>query len=112
MIQKRDIGICILLTILTLGIYGFFWFYKLTEEVNILSGDNSISPGMAILFTILTCGLYGVYWAYKMGQNISIAQNHKGIPADDKSILYLILSLCGLSIVVYALLQSEINSIL
>lgn len=111
MIENRNIGICVILSIVTCGIYGLFWFYKLTEETNIASGNNEISPGTAILFNILTCGLYGIYWAYKMGQNIAIAQNIRGIPTEDKSTLYLILSIFGLGLVVYILLQSDLNTL-
>jgi len=108
--QKRSVGVCIILTLITCGIYGLYWFYKLTEEINIASEDHSISPGAALLFTILTCGIYGIYWSYKMGKNMSKAQFLRGMSRDDNSILYLILSIFGLSIVVYAILQSELNS--
>lgn len=45
--QKRSVGVCIILTLITCGIYGLYWFYKLTEEINIASEDHSISPGAA-----------------------------------------------------------------
>ena len=110
MINRRNIGVCIVLTMLTCGIYGLYWFYRLTVETNIASGIEEVNPGTLILLCVATCGIYEIYWAYKMGRQIAIAQNNKGVYSDDKSILYMILRICGLGIVVYALLQSELNS--
>lgn len=107
--MQRNIGLSILFTFITFGIYGIYWFYKLTEETNSLSGDDTISPGLAILFSIITCGIYTLYWCYKMGQLIGVAREKHGYSKSDESILYLILSILGLDIVVYAIMQSHIN---
>lgn len=36
-IEQRNIGLCIVLSIVTCGIYGIYWFIKLTDEVNVLA---------------------------------------------------------------------------
>ena len=54
MIQQRNVGLAILFTIFTCGIYGIYWFIKLTDESNELSGMESTSGGVAFLFTVLT----------------------------------------------------------
>ena len=110
MFETKNIGVCFLLTILTCGIYGFYWIYTITNEMNVATGDNSISPTTAILFTILTCGIYGLYWAYKMGQNIRVIKEAQGLHGEENGVLYIILSFFGLSLVVYALIQSELNA--
>ena len=47
------------------GIYGLYWIYKLTEDVNTLKGDpNATSGGIVILLGIITCGIYMWYWLY------------------------------------------------
>jgi len=113
MIKKREVGTCILFSLLTCGIYTFYWLYKLTEDMNTLSGDYSISSVLAILFTPLTCGIYGVYWAYKMGQNVDKARSSRGLPpSNNTNILYLILAIFGLHMVVHILIQTEINSMI
>ena len=33
-IRRRSIGLCILLSIVTCGIYGLYWFICLTDESN------------------------------------------------------------------------------
>ena len=109
-IEKRNIALCIVLSIITCGIYGLYWLYKLTEDVNALSGDpNATSGGMVILFTLLSCGIYSIYWCYKMGEKLDAARAEQGTPTGSLSILYLVLSIFGLDIVAWALMQNEVN---
>ena len=44
-----------------------------------------------------------------MGKAINQAKINRGMPEDDKSILYLVLQLLGLGIVNYALMQNDLN---
>lgn len=109
---KRSIVTAILLSIVTCGIYGLYWLVCITNEANQASGDtNATSGGMVILFTLLTCGIYSYYWAYKMGERMATAGQRYGKPIENRSILYLILSLLGLGIVNYCLIQDDLNKL-
>ncbi len=76
-----------------------------------MSEDTRLSGGKALLFTIITCGIYSYYWAYLMGKAIMQAKSKKGLPADDNSVLYLILQIFGLGIVNWCLIQNDLNAI-
>lgn len=110
MIQKREIVTAILLSLVTCGIYGIYWFVVMTDDANKVNNENGTSGGMALLFTLLTCGLYSIYWNYKMGQRLYEAGQKQGKNINDNSILYLVLSLLGLGIVNYCLIQSDLNN--
>lgn len=111
MVKERNIAVCIVLTIITCGIYGIYWFIVLTDEINMASGEPGTSGGLSFLLALVTCNIYGIYWAYKMGQQLQVAKERNGMgPGSDNSILYLILSVVGLGIVAYALMQNELNS--
>lgn len=106
MVKQRNIALCIVFSILTFGIYGLYWFVKITDELNSLSNNNKSAGGaMAILFCILTCGIYGLYWYYKQGQKIDEITNNNG----NTGIVYLLLGLFGLGIIPYCLMQSTLN---
>ncbi len=111
--RQRSIGICILLTIITCGIYGIYWFIVLTDDANAASGQpNATSGGVAFLLTLVTCGIYGYYWAYKMGEKINQAKAQRGLPADSSlSIIYLLLQIFGLGIIGWALMQDNLNKL-
>jgi len=111
-IQERSIPMCIILSLVTCGIYGLIWFYNLTEDSNKVGDSKTASGGLAILYTLLSCGIYGIYWFYKLGAKIGEAQKKYGTgTGNDSAVLYLILSLVGLGIVPYILAQSELNKI-
>lgn len=108
--KRRDPVVAIILSIVTCGIYALYWFVCMTNDSNELADDpNATSGGMALLLGIVTCGIYLIYWNYKMGKKMYEIQLKNNVPATDNSILYLILSIFGLSIVNYFLIQSEIN---
>ena len=112
MIERRDIAVCIVLTLVTCGIYGIYWIVCLTNDVNTVSGDvNGTSGGMVVLLTIVTCGIYGIYWAYKQGEKLDFTKNNRGIPSSNSGVLYLILQIFGFGIIAYALMQNELNKL-
>lgn len=112
MIERRNIAVCIVLTLVTCGIYGIYWIVCLTNDVNTVSGDvNGTSGGMVVLLTIVTCGIYGIYWAYKQGEKLDFTKNNRGIPSSNSGVLYLILQIFGFGIIAYALMQNEPNKL-
>ena len=105
-VEKRELVKAIVLSIVTCGIYGIFWFVKLTDEMNAMTGrQNETSGGISFLLTLVTCGIYGIYWAYKMGEKTDELSGN----SSSNKILYLVLQLFGFGIVVYALAQDAIN---
>ena len=112
MIERRNIAVCIVLTLVTCGTYGIYWIVCLTNDVNTVSGDvNGTSGGMVVLLTIVTCGIYGIYWAYKQGEKLDFTKNNRGIPSSNSGVLYLILQIFGFGIIAYALMQNELNKL-
>lgn len=111
MIKEKNIVTCILLSIITCGIYGIVWFVNMTDDAAYANEDHNLSGGKAFLFTLITCGIYGIYWNYKMGKELYEAKTKKGLNASDNSVLYLILSIIGLGIVNYCLIQSDLNDL-
>lgn len=111
LVKNRSIALSIILSIITCGIYGLFWYAFMVDDANKVSGEyDSTSGGLTILYSLLTCGLYKIYWSYKVGKQLYNAGSNCGKDISDNSILYLILSLFGLSIISDALIQNDLNS--
>lgn len=109
-VEKRDIARCVIFSIITIGIYAFYWMYKLNTEVNVVSNEqNGTDSGMVILLTIVTIGIYGIYWAYKAGERVDRIHTMRGVPVGNNAVIYLICTLFGFSIVALALMQNELN---
>lgn len=106
-IQQRNIAVCIILSLVTCGIYLLYWYYKMSEEFRQLTGDDSLPDGvMTILLGLVTCNIYLLYWHYKMGQ---ACDKLKGDPNGNSAVLYLLLMLFGIGIASMALEQNAIN---
>lgn len=111
MVQERNIVLAVILSIITCGIYGIYWFICLTNDASKCADTPEFSGGKAFLFTLITCGIYGFYWYYKMGKTLKKANEKAGIDASDNALLYLILGIFGLGIVNYCIMQSELNTL-
>lgn len=105
MVKERSIVTCILLTIVTCGIYGLFWFVSLIDDVCTLQGKQREGV-KTLLLSLITCNIYGLYKWYVIGTEMD---QINGNSSGSTGIIYLLLNLFGLNIVTYALCQSEIN---
>ena len=110
--EERNIALSLILTIITCGIYGIYWFIVITDETKEYSNDTNMQSGVvAFLLTLITCGIYGWYWAYQMGKLMQKAQQNNKVADTDNSVLYLVLQFLGLGIVNYCILQNDLNII-
>ncbi len=104
---QRNIGISILLSIVTCGVYAYYWMYKMTQEITQYNNEDA-NPGIELVLSLFTCGIYFIYWNYKMGKRIAQAK----LSSSDDSILYLLLSIFGLGIVSLAIMQNNMNNMI
>ena len=111
MVQQRNIALCIVLSIVTCGIYGIYWFICLSNDANTVSRTNGTSGGTAFLLSLVTCGIYGFYWMFKQGEKLDAAKTAKGMPSSNSGIIYLVLAIFGLGIISFALMQDSINKL-
>lgn len=113
--KKRSVLSVILLTLVTCGIYGIYWFIVVTNEIEEDLADRSngcCSNGVsAFLLNLVTCGIYGVYWWYTEAKRLALLGELRGVNVSDNSMAYLVLSLFGLGIVSTVLMQNDMNAI-
>ena len=111
--KKRNVALCVILTIITCGIYGLYWMAQINNCVNELADPpKKTGGGVAVLLTIVTLGIYGFYWVYKMGGLLDAALAKRSMPTQNRSVIYLILQVIGLGFVGWILMQSTINSMI
>lgn len=97
MIQRRDFWMVLLLTIITCGIYGFYYIYQITKDLNTMAGNDgkTIDPAIAVVLSIVTCGIYEVWWYYQMGNRIQQMGMANNIPVEENGTTYLLWVLLG-----------------
>lgn len=115
---KRNIVVCILLSILTCGLYGLYWLACIANDINALEEEyTNYSGGMVVVLTILTCGLYLLYYVYMASRRIFYLFEDCGYRVSDNSIVNLLLSIAsyfvpGAIYIAFAIMQSDINKII
>lgn len=80
--ENRDIVTYVLLTLVTCGIYGYWFIYKMAQDANVLCADDGDeTPGLIvyIALSILTCGIYSLYWQYKLANRLQANAPRYGI---------------------------------
>ena len=111
-IKKRNIAVYLILSIVTCGIFGLYWFCTLNDDTNKISGHPEAMGGVAaLLLSLVTCGIYALFWMYNMGTRIDEAKAKRGLVGGNLGTLYLILTVFGLAWVAELLLQSELNKL-
>lgn len=98
------------LTLITFGIYGFYWYYQVNDEIRRYTRDESISPTrslMAILFgwIIIVPPFIAVY---NTAQHVQAIERREGIQPIIEPALVVIFMLL-LSIIVGFYMQAHLN---
>lgn len=111
MLKKRGVFLSILFSILTCGIYTYFWIGSLSNDISDCLGEQRDGTKDVVL-TFITCGLYLFYWNYKTAKRMVNVQEKYGIRASDNSVLYLLISFVGLIIIPLWIMQSNMNEVI
>ena len=105
-IKQRNIVTCILLSLVTCGIYGIYWLVMMAKEA--VSVKDPMDNGILEIVLMLFLPFLGFFLAEKKFAEGCAA---KGVPHSDNSILYLILGLVGLGIVSACMMQNDLNKL-
>lgn len=112
-VKEKSIGLCVVLSIVTCGIYGIYWLYTIAHDLNDLcesqNQEKGAEPGLVVVLGIVTCGIYSLYYLWKAGKMVASLTRSNGQHPSDDSIVLMVLSLLQLSLVSYCILQSHIN---
>lgn len=114
-IETRSIPVCIVLSLVTCGIYNLYWIYRLAKDTNTLNAAQQKpvgqDAGMVVLLYIVTCGLYGIYFYWKVGKLVKQLQFENGYYVEDNSLVMMLLCIFGLGLISNCILQSTLNDI-
>ena len=105
-IKKRNIVTCILLSLITCGIYAIYWVIVMTSEA--VKVKDPSDSGILEIVLMLLLPFLGFFLAEK---KLAEGCAAKGIAHEDRSIIYLILGLVGLTIVNFCMMQNDLNNL-
>ncbi len=94
----RSLLTYILLSIITCGIYNYYYVHRLSEDMNVAcDGDGDNTPGVVsfILLSIVTCGIYSLIWYYKLGNRLQINARRYGMEFSENGTSILLWTFLG-----------------
>jgi len=107
--EEKSIVLCILFSIITIGIYYIYWFYTLSRKIQLLNREEPHCGGEVALYFLIP--FYNLYWMYTRARKMteaSVRYWHYNRVSDD-GIAYLLLTLFGFGIVAVAIIQNNFN---
>ena len=98
---KDDRGLVsyILLSIITLGIYSYYFIYTLARDINIAckeDGEKTAGLVKFIILSIVTCGIYAWIWYYKLGNRLAENAPRYGLSFQENGTTVLLWLLFGM----------------
>lgn len=95
----RSLLMYILLSIITCGIYAWYFIYSLARDVNAMCRQDGQKTGgllAFILLSIVTCGFYALYWEYSLGNRLAANAPRYGMAFQENGTTVLLWYLVGM----------------
>ena len=95
---NRSLIAYILLSIITCGIYSYYFIYSIARDVNTMCREDGQKTGGLLAFILLsfvTCGFYGLYWEYKLGNRLAANAPRYGLTFQENGTSVLLWYLVG-----------------
>lgn len=95
---NRSLIAYILLSIITCGIYSYYFIYSIARDVNTMCREDGEKTGGLLAFILLsfvTCGFYGLYWEYKLGNRLAANAPRYGLTFQENGTSVLLWYLVG-----------------
>ncbi|GAA1549867.1 hypothetical protein GCM10009678_35860 [Actinomadura kijaniata] len=109
--RRNPLGAWLGLPMITLGIYGLVWFYKVHEELHGYDrriGNSAVNALLSLLFGFITLGIWPLVMWVKLAGRISQAQRAAGLPGSCNAALGFLLGIFGFGVLYY---QIELNKV-
>ena len=94
-VRRSGISV-ILLSIITCGIYMYWWYYQTMEDINKASGEQRINSSGLLIFSIF-CPPVAYYMMYTIDKNLSRLSQENGTFYKENFMFWLLMTiLCGI----------------
>ena len=96
--DDRGLASYIILSIITCGIYSYYFIYKMAHDVNIAcEGDGENTSGLVafVLLSLITCGIYAWFWYYNLGNRLAANGPRYGLSIQENGTTVLLWQIFG-----------------
>ena len=109
MLKNRNIVLVIIFTLITCGIYGWYWVYDTLKGMETVSGkEATVNSTIALLLCIFVAPVGYILFGMAADEQLNMIKAERGITQVDNKVMYMILGFF-LPIVLMPIVQDEIN---
>lgn len=109
--KERNSVLVVVLMLVTCGLYGFYWLYVTTDELQKATDRTDLNPVIDLLLAIVTFGLWGLYAEYRNARIVHEEMTKRGLAHSDQSNVILIFNVLtavtGLTCLIGVVLTQE-----
>lgn len=81
--KKRSVVLCVILSVLTFGIFFLMWAYFLSKEIiEELDFKKIDNPVINVVFLIFGSVPYLLWWNYKLSSYLTMVESQNGVTTD------------------------------
>jgi hypothetical protein len=92
-VSHREVGMLILLMVVTLGFYSLYLLYQWAKEINGLEGYVKHQPWLVLLLSIISCGIAAIIYECLFAVDLAKATAERGIATRRENIVTLVIVL-------------------
>ena len=107
--KQVNIPLNVLYCFLSLGIYYFFWNFRISKNIKKLNNIIVFNPLELLCFIFIP--YFKIYWFYTKFDRLVIGAKNVGVELIEKSFIAVIFSITGLSLINTILMQHDLNYI-
>jgi len=104
---RRNVGSCIILTIMTGGIFGIIWLVKICKDLGRLHGDENPVGSEVLMYLLVP--FYSVYWGYDKGKQMFEDSQKRGGNLTNRKYVYLFMNLMFMQLFTLGFIQTQLN---
>ncbi|TDC74703.1 DUF4234 domain-containing protein [Actinomadura sp. 7K507] len=109
--RRNPIGAWLGLPIITFGIYGLVWFFKVHNELHAYDrriGNSAVNALLSMLFGAITLGIWPLIMWVKLAGRIAAAQRAAGLAPSCSAGVGFLLGIIGFGVLYY---QIQLNKV-
>ena len=113
-VTKRSPLAVVVLTVVTFGLYAYWWLYRTTKELQRETDRDDLRPLLDVLLAVVTVGLWGIWAGYRNSKIVHEEMLERGEEHLDRSMAVGVISALSLAtgwawVVAMAILQEDLN---
>lgn len=108
-LTKRSVATVVILTIVTCGIYGIYWYWVAIHELDAAGKSSNIDPTIQFILMFLPY-VGSIMFGMNADANINSIKQQRGIPTEDNKVLWIVLFII-IPVVGIGLVQDSINKL-